>query len=276
MAPATATASPIRRSTFRSSSARCEPAAFPRDASLIDSQGRLMLSDEVIAGVVAGHRASRSTYLFLAAYLLSLAADLDRASPRSADALYRVSLADGRTRGGIHAAPPHPAHQRQLVRTVLPSAHAGVRRRRARGRRGAAPPLLAGRRARRGQRPRPRHDRRCGSRCCSASPSPASIRSFRRSGDRRRSGGCGVPRSGRPRRSACTAPSSRWTRPGWRRSPARIRCSRPTGRSGRGRRISLLIAIAWAAYRRRRGNGGADRRVRHRLGRDGTGRRSSS
>jgi hypothetical protein len=48
-----------------------QPAAFPRDASLIDSQGRLMLSDETIAGIV------RITgipleYLFLAAYLLSL------------------------------------------------------------------------------------------------------------------------------------------------------------------------------------------------------------
>ena len=48
-----------------------QPAAFPRDASLIDSQGRLMLSDQIIAGIV------RLTglpleHLFLAAYLLSL------------------------------------------------------------------------------------------------------------------------------------------------------------------------------------------------------------
>jgi len=28
------------------------PAAFPRDAALIDSQGRLMLSDEIIAGII--------------------------------------------------------------------------------------------------------------------------------------------------------------------------------------------------------------------------------
>jgi hypothetical protein len=48
-----------------------EPAAFPRDASLIDSQGRLMLADEIIATVV------RTTglpldVLFLGGYLLSL------------------------------------------------------------------------------------------------------------------------------------------------------------------------------------------------------------
>ena len=29
-----------------------EPAAFPRDAALIDAQGRLMLADELIAGIV--------------------------------------------------------------------------------------------------------------------------------------------------------------------------------------------------------------------------------
>jgi hypothetical protein len=47
-----------------------DPAAFPRDSSLIDAQGRLMLSDEVLATVV------RTTgwpldAVFLAAYLLS-------------------------------------------------------------------------------------------------------------------------------------------------------------------------------------------------------------
>jgi hypothetical protein len=48
-----------------------QPAAFPRDASLIDSQGRLMLSDEVIAGIVRVTGIPLE-YLFLAAYLLSL------------------------------------------------------------------------------------------------------------------------------------------------------------------------------------------------------------
>ena len=48
-----------------------EPAAFPRDAALIDSQARLLVADEVIAGVI------RATgipidWLFLAGYLLSL------------------------------------------------------------------------------------------------------------------------------------------------------------------------------------------------------------
>ena len=49
-----------------------EPAAFPRDAALIDAQGRLMLADELIAGIVRVTGASLDT-LFFVAYLLSLA-----------------------------------------------------------------------------------------------------------------------------------------------------------------------------------------------------------
>jgi len=49
-----------------------EPAAFPRDAALIDAQGRLMLADELIAGIVRATGASLDT-LFFIAYLLSLA-----------------------------------------------------------------------------------------------------------------------------------------------------------------------------------------------------------
>ena len=48
-----------------------EPAAFPRDASLIDSQGRLMFSDEIIAAVVRATGVPIDL-LFLGAYLLSL------------------------------------------------------------------------------------------------------------------------------------------------------------------------------------------------------------
>lgn len=48
-----------------------QPAAFPHDASLIDSQGRLMLSDEIIAGIVRVTGLPLE-YLFLAAYLFSL------------------------------------------------------------------------------------------------------------------------------------------------------------------------------------------------------------
>ena len=48
-----------------------QPAAYPHDASLIDSQGRLMLSDEIIAGIVRVTGLPLE-YLFLAAYLLSL------------------------------------------------------------------------------------------------------------------------------------------------------------------------------------------------------------
>jgi len=49
-----------------------EPAAFPRDAALIDAQGRLMLADELIAAIVRLTGASLDT-LFFIAYLLSLA-----------------------------------------------------------------------------------------------------------------------------------------------------------------------------------------------------------
>jgi hypothetical protein len=45
--------------------------AFPRDSALIDSQGRLMLSDELFAGIVRATGIPLE-YLFLAAYLLSL------------------------------------------------------------------------------------------------------------------------------------------------------------------------------------------------------------
>ena len=48
-----------------------DPAAFPRDASLIDSQGRLMLADEVIAGVVRVTRIP-TDLVFVTAYVTSL------------------------------------------------------------------------------------------------------------------------------------------------------------------------------------------------------------
>ena len=48
-----------------------DPAAFPRDAALIDAQGRLMLADEVLAALVRTTGASLES-LFLAGYLLSL------------------------------------------------------------------------------------------------------------------------------------------------------------------------------------------------------------
>jgi hypothetical protein len=49
-----------------------DPGAFPRDAALIDAQGRLMLADEVLASLVRTTGASLDT-LFLWGYLLSLA-----------------------------------------------------------------------------------------------------------------------------------------------------------------------------------------------------------
>ena len=49
-----------------------DPSAFPRDATLIDAQGKLMLTDEVIAGIVRTTGLSLE-HLFFAAYLLSLA-----------------------------------------------------------------------------------------------------------------------------------------------------------------------------------------------------------
>ncbi len=48
-----------------------DPALFPRDASLIDAQGRLMIIDEVLAGLARGTGMSLDT-LFLTAYIASL------------------------------------------------------------------------------------------------------------------------------------------------------------------------------------------------------------
>ena len=48
-----------------------EPGAFPRDAPLIDAQGRLMLSDEALAGVVRATGWSLD-WVFLGAYLVSM------------------------------------------------------------------------------------------------------------------------------------------------------------------------------------------------------------
>ncbi len=49
-----------------------DPAAFPRDAALIDAQGRLMLADEILATVVRATGMPMDV-LFFCAYLLSLA-----------------------------------------------------------------------------------------------------------------------------------------------------------------------------------------------------------
>lgn len=49
-----------------------DPAAFPRDASLIDAQGTLMLADEVIAGIIRAIGLSIEV-LFLIAFLASVA-----------------------------------------------------------------------------------------------------------------------------------------------------------------------------------------------------------
>src|SRR5687767_4569777 len=49
-----------------------DAAAFPRDAPLIDAQGRLILTDEILAGAARATGFSLDI-LFLCAYLLSLA-----------------------------------------------------------------------------------------------------------------------------------------------------------------------------------------------------------
>ena len=49
-----------------------EPAAFPRDGTLIDAQGRLMILDEILAGAVRSTGVSLET-LFLGGYLVSIA-----------------------------------------------------------------------------------------------------------------------------------------------------------------------------------------------------------
>ena len=49
-----------------------DPSAFPRDASLIDAQGHLMLTDEILAGIMRATGVSMEA-VFFAGYLLSLA-----------------------------------------------------------------------------------------------------------------------------------------------------------------------------------------------------------
>ncbi|HXK32414.1 MAG TPA: hypothetical protein VNM91_00190, partial [Dehalococcoidia bacterium] len=49
-----------------------DPSAFPRDASLIDAQGRFMLADELLAAIARATGLPLPS-LFLAGYLLSLA-----------------------------------------------------------------------------------------------------------------------------------------------------------------------------------------------------------
>ena len=52
--------------------AALDPASFPRDGSLIDAQGALILADEAVAAAMRATGASIET-VFLAGYLLSLA-----------------------------------------------------------------------------------------------------------------------------------------------------------------------------------------------------------
>ena len=150
---------------------RARPAAFPRDAALIDAQGRLMLVDEALAGW------SRATGLslervFLAGYLLVAGARLGRPGADRHARVSRSPWATRRARRRLHAAPSDPANQRQLARAVLPPAHAGVRPRAAGGRRGAPAPARGWRSALVGVgRASCTSPRRSGSPCSSASPS---------------------------------------------------------------------------------------------------------
>ena len=183
-----------------------------------------------------------------------------------------------RARRRVHAAPPHPAHQRQLVRAVLPSAHAGVRRRAAGGGRTPAPPRVArGRRSSaaaagarhhrplvRGARRRRRSsslDRRWRTRCAARRRSRPAVR--------RRLGAAG--------RAAARPARRRWTRSGCRRWPARTRSSPSQWPLWAWAANLGLLAVLWLAHRCRGGAAAAPRRGRGaRLGRHGAGRRCSS
>jgi hypothetical protein len=76
-----------------------DPAAFPRDASLIDAQGRLMLIDEVLAAAV--RTGVSIEWVFFIAYLISLAllyAGLMLAAAR----IYGLGVADAGTRRHVY------------------------------------------------------------------------------------------------------------------------------------------------------------------------------
>jgi hypothetical protein len=75
-----------------------QPAAFPRDASLIDSQGRLMLSDEILAAS-SGHRHPARVSVSCRVPVVA-AADL-AGRHRDRRRLFRVTVVDGRLRAAI-------------------------------------------------------------------------------------------------------------------------------------------------------------------------------
>ena len=93
-----------------------------------------MLADEILAAAARVTGLSLDI-LFFARVPPVARADLDWPSSSIGRVDLRVAVAHRGARRRVHAAPPHPADQRQLVRAVLPSADAGVRPRRAGGRR---------------------------------------------------------------------------------------------------------------------------------------------
>ena len=134
-----------------------DPTLFPRDASLIDAQGHLMATDEILATLVRTTGTSLET-LYLGCYLISLALmwiGLTSIAMR----IYRSPWALVGTRRGVHASPPHSRNKRQLVRAVLPSTHARVRAWHARRGSPPAPSFVGGDCVGRRGRTRPRHNR---------------------------------------------------------------------------------------------------------------------
>ena len=166
--------------------------------------------------------------------------------------LYPSPWLTARARRARHAAPSHPADERELARAVLP----------------AAPPGVRHRHCSRSRAFRRRRDWLCRSR---SSRLPRSVTSRRRSGspssigtalmvvDRRwrLPGAVGAvivaarAGVGCRRRTAARRRDDRWTRSGWRRSVDEISFSPTSGRSGRGRRTSGLLAALWLAHRTR-------------------------
>ena len=110
-----------------------DPTLFPRDASLIDAQGHLMATDEILATLIRtnGHL-TRNALPRLLSHLVGV--DVDRADV-DRPACLSQSMGTGRARRGAHAPPSHSRNECQLVRAVFPSTHARVRAWHARRRR---------------------------------------------------------------------------------------------------------------------------------------------
>jgi hypothetical protein len=101
------------------------PALFPEDSALIEAQGRLSVSDEVLAAVIRA-TGVHMEWLFLAGYLAS-ALLFATAVLLVGTSLYRLGVDHGGAPPRADPAPQGDGHRREHVRRLFPPARACVR-----------------------------------------------------------------------------------------------------------------------------------------------------